>query len=117
MSILSLQNKIAGFLNCKLDCNSGHLSVDGDAQKLEPMVHQFLSLLIQHQGELVSKKIVIKTLWPDKEPSDDTLRAMVKKAREALKDNARKPRYIKTVPTKGYLFIPPLDCIPNKTNI
>jgi DNA-binding winged helix-turn-helix (wHTH) protein len=96
----------AVFLRAELDCNSGRLNVDGVQQKLEPMVHQFLILLIQNQGELISKQEVVKALWPNKEPTDEALRAMVKKAREALKDNARNPLYIKTAPTKGYLLIP-----------
>jgi transcriptional activator of cad operon len=111
VSNISLRNKLARFLACELDCNSGRLSVNDMQQKLEPMVHQFLLLLIQHQGELLSKKTVLETLWPHKDPSDDALRAMVKKAREALQDNARNPVYIKTIPTKGYLLIPPVTLI------
>lgn len=111
MSDINLRNKLARFLNCELDCNSGRLSVDGRQQKLEPMVHQFILLLIRKQGELVSKEEVLETLWPSKKPNDEALRAMVKKAREALKDNARNPIYIKTVPTKGYLLIPPVDLV------
>lgn len=108
-SRVTLRNKVATFLACELDCNSGRLSIDGTQQKLEPMVHQFLVLLIEHQGSLVSKEIVVDTLWPSKKPTDEALRAMVKKAREALKDDARNPHYIKTVPTKGYLLIPPVE--------
>jgi transcriptional activator of cad operon len=104
--VTDVRNKLAKFLDCELDCNSGHLSLSGKQQKLEPMVHQFLLLLIQHQGSIVSKQEVIDTLWPNKVPTDETLRALIKKAREALKDNARSPSYIKTIPTKGYLFIP-----------
>lgn len=107
--VFDVRNKLAKFLACELDCNSGHLSVSGKQQKLEPMVHQFLLLLIQHQGSIVSKQKVIDTLWPNKEPTDETLRALIKKAREALKDNARSPSYIKTIPTKGYLFIPVVE--------
>jgi len=54
-------------------------------------------------------KSVINELWPDRSPTDEALRAMVKKAREALKDDARNPTYIKTIPTKGYLLIPSVD--------
>lgn len=107
--VIDVRNKLATFLSCELDCNSGHLSVSGQQQKLEPMVHQFLLLLIQHQGSIVSKQKVIDALWPNKEPTDETLRALIKKAREALKDNARSPSYIKTIPTKGYLFIPVVE--------
>lgn len=106
---VDVRNKLAKFLACELDCNSGHLSVAGEPQKLEPMVHQFLLLLIQHQGNIVSKQRVLDTLWANKKPTDETLRALIKKAREALKDNARNPSYIKTIPTKGYLLIPVVE--------
>lgn len=111
MTDIKVRNKIATFLYCELDCNSGRLNIDGVQQKLEPMVHQFLVLLIEHQGDLVSKQQVFDTLWPNKEPSDVALRALVKKAREALKDNAKNPLYIKTVPTKGYLLIPSVTLV------
>lgn len=104
-----VRNKLATFLDCELDCNSGLLNVAGKHQKLEPMVHQFLLLLIQHQGSIVSKQKVLDTLWENKSPTDEVLRALVKKAREALKDNARSPTYIKTIPTKGYLLIPVVE--------
>ena len=103
-----LKNKIAKFLDCELDCNSGQLNLSGVQQNLEPLVFQFLLLLIQHQGDIVSKQSVIDQLWVDKKPTDEALRAMVKKTREALKDDARNPSYIKTIPTKGYVLIPPV---------
>jgi DNA-binding winged helix-turn-helix (wHTH) protein len=108
---IKLRNKLARFLKCELDCNSGRLSVDGHSKNIEPMVYQFLLLLIENQGTLVSKQKVIDTLWPNKDPSDAALRAMVKKAREALNDDARNSSYIKTMPTKGYLLIPPVELV------
>lgn len=105
----ALKNKIASFLNCELDCNSGQLSVDHTPHKLEPLIFQFLLLLISHQGEIVSKQEVVEKLWGEKKASDEALRAMVKKTREALSDNARNPSFIKTIPTKGYLLIPHVE--------
>lgn len=104
-----LKNKLARFADCKLDCNSGYLEIAGKQQSVEPLIFQFLLLLIRQQGEVVSKKSVIDELWPERTPTDEALRAMVKKAREALKDDARNPTYIKTIPTKGYLLIPNVD--------
>lgn len=104
-----LKNKMAKFGHCQLDCNSGHLIVEGTHKNMEPLVFQFVLLLIQHQGEVVSKSTVFKSLWPDRSPTDEALRAMVKKAREALKDDARNPSYIKTIPTRGYLLIPNVE--------
>ena len=108
-STIEVRNKLAKFLLCELDCNSGILIIEGVQQKLEPLVHQFLLLLIRHQGNIVSKQKVLDMLWPNKKPSDEALRALVKKTREALQDNARNPSYINTIPTKGYLFIPVVE--------
>lgn len=101
-----LKHKLARFGDHELDCSSGRLTTKGQDVNLEPLVFQFLLLLIQHHGDVVSKKVVLASLWPNKSPSDEALRAMVKKAREVLKDNARNPTYIKTIPTKGYMLIP-----------
>lgn len=105
----ALRNTKVKFLNCELNCNSGHLFVDEKDINLEPLIFQFLLLLIEQQGQIVSKQQVISSLWQERTPTDEALRAMVKKAREALKDNARNPQFIKTIPTKGYLFIPSVE--------
>lgn len=105
----SLRNTKAKFLNCELHCNSGHLFIDDKEINLEPMIFQFLLLLIEQQGQIVPKSEVIAKLWQDKKPTDEALRALVKKTREALGDNARNPVFIKTIPTKGYLLIPMVE--------
>ena len=106
VSAAELKHKLARFGDYELDCMSGRLSSNGKPINLEPLVLQFLLLLIQHHGAIVPKQTVLDSLWPNKTPSDEALRAMVKKAREVLKDNARNPSYIKTIPTKGYMLIP-----------
>ncbi len=73
------------------------------------MIFQFLLLLIERQGQVVPKTDVMDNLWRDKKPTDEALRALVKKTREALGDNARSPIFIKTIPTKGYLLIPSVE--------
>lgn len=101
-----LNHKLACFLNCELDCSSGRLYIDQIEHKLEPLVYQFLLLLIQADGQLLSKAKLVESLWHDTTPSDETVRALVKKTREILKDDARKPIFIKTIPKQGYLLIP-----------
>lgn len=106
---ISLKNTLARFLDFELDCNSGQLK---SLQKtdisvhLEPLLFQFLLVLISKQGEIVSKQEVVESLWPGKTPSDAALRSMVKKTRDALNDDAKNPNYIKTIPNKGYMLIP-----------
>jgi DNA-binding winged helix-turn-helix (wHTH) protein/Tol biopolymer transport system component len=73
--------------------------------KLEPMPLAFLHFLAQHPGQLIAREQILKAVWGDRHVSDDAIRSVVKKLREALEDNARAPRYIKTVPLKGYMLI------------
>lgn len=106
---ISLKNTLARFLDFELDCNSGQLKslIKPDkSSHLEPLLFQFLLVLISKQGEIVSKQEVLESLWPGKTPSDAALRSMVKKTREALDDDAKNPDYIKTIPNKGYMLIP-----------
>ncbi len=73
--------------------------------RLEPQISQLLHLLIQHQGNILSREAIMTAIWQNRHVSDDALRAVVKKLRAALNDNARAPQYIKTLPMKGYVFI------------
>ncbi|MDT0596410.1 winged helix-turn-helix domain-containing protein [Glaciecola petra] len=106
---ISLKNTLARFLDFELDCNSGQLKSlhkSDISVHLEPLLFQFLLVLISKQGEIVSKQEVLESLWPGKTPSDAALRSMVKKTRDALNDDAKNPDYIKTIPNKGYMLIP-----------
>jgi DNA-binding winged helix-turn-helix (wHTH) protein len=88
---------------------SGLVTKDGEAVKLEPQVLTFLLLLIRHKDHIVSRDEITAEVWAGKKASDDAIRALVKKLRSALGDNARSPKFVKTVPLKGYLFIMPVQ--------
>ena len=75
------------------------------AFKLEPRPLEFLHYLAQHPGQLVSREQLLEQVWGKRHVSDDAIRGVVKKLREALGDNAKSPSYIKTVPLKGYILI------------
>ncbi|WP_175453117.1 winged helix-turn-helix domain-containing protein [Microbulbifer yueqingensis] len=89
----------------EFDIRTGTLSRGQDSSRLEPQVSAFLGLLIEHAGVTVSRDTITRAIWPDRVVSDDALRAMVKKLREALGDDARNPRYLRTLPLKGYVLI------------
>ncbi|WP_159436023.1 winged helix-turn-helix domain-containing protein [Microbulbifer donghaiensis] len=89
------------------DYRSGTLSSGTTTARLEPQVAEFLHLLVRLAGETVSRERIAREIWPNRIVSDDALRAMVKKLRDALGDSARDPRYIKTLPLKGYELIAP----------
>ena len=76
-----------------------------DVKKVEPQVNELLRLFINSNGELVSRELIIDTLWPNRVITDDAFRAVIKKLRKALGDNAKSPTYIRTLPTKGFVLI------------
>ena len=88
---------------------SGRVSKNKDIVKLEPQVFAFLLLLIRRKDHIVTREEIVAEVWGDKKASDDAIRALVKKLRIALGDNARAPKFLKTVPLQGYLFIMPVE--------
>jgi len=70
-----------------------------------------LAMLLEHPGAVVSREAIQATLWPHGTVVgfDDSVSAAVKRLREALRDTVATPRYIETLPRKGYRFIGQLE--------
>ena len=80
-----------------------------DCRRLEPQVSELLRIFAAHPGQVLSREFLTAKLWPGRVVSDEALRAAIKKLREALRDNAKDPHYIKTLPLKGYSLIAPVS--------
>ncbi len=90
----------------EIDLDSGELRRDGRRVALQEKPFQLLLALIETPGTLVSREVLRQKLWPDVFVDfDGNLNAAVKKLREALGDRATDPRYIETVPRRGYRLI------------
>jgi TolB-like protein/Tfp pilus assembly protein PilF len=88
----------------------GELARDGRKVRLQDQPLQILEALLSRPGELVTREELIARLWPKGVVDYDTgLNSAVRKLRVALQDDADAPRYIETVPRKGYRFIGVLD--------
>ena len=94
---------------------SGQVLKYGAVVKLEPQVFTLLLLLIRHKEHIVSRDEIVESVWGDRKVSDDAIRALVKKLRIALGDDARAPMFVKTVPLQGYLFIMPVRIESNQS--
>lgn len=81
---------------------SGELSGPGGTLRLEPKVMDLLFLLASRSGEVVSREVIMATLWPGVVVGDDSLARTVSKLRQALGDDARTPRYVETIAKRGY---------------
>ena len=94
-----------------VDMRSGEVRKHGIRLKLHGQPFQVLSLLLEHQGDVVTREELRQKLWPGDTFVDfDTgLNSAVKKLRDALCDSAEEPRYIETLPRRGYRFIAHLE--------
>ncbi len=77
---------------------------DGRPVALTPKAFDTLLLLIQRNGELVSKDELMHTLWSDSHVDDANLTQTVFMLRKALGETATDPEYVVTVPSRGYRF-------------
>jgi len=92
------------------DLRSGELRKDGAKVKLEGQPFQVLTALLERPGQLVTREELQKGLWPDETFVDfeQGINAAVKRLRVALEDSAEQPRFVETLPRRGYRFIAPI---------
>ena len=90
-----------------IDPKAGELRRDGVSVPLQDLPFRLLSALVERPGELVTRAELTEHLWGSDTFVDSTagLNTAVAKLRDALGDNADQPRYIETVPKRGYRFI------------
>ena len=95
----------------ELDLHSGELRKSGSLLALQQQPLQLLSVLLERPGELVTREDLRKRLWPDDTFVDfeHGLNAAVKRLRDTLGDSADSPRFVETVPRRGYRFIAPTN--------
>jgi len=88
---------------------SGELLKNGRRIKLQEQPYRLLVVLLENSGEVISREELRNRLWPQDTfvDFDGSLRVAVGKLREALDDNADDPRYIETIPKRGYRFLVP----------
>lgn len=92
------------FGDCVLDTETRELSRVGEPIRVAPKVFRLLELLLERRPKAVSKEQFHELLWPRTFVTDAALTSVVKEARAAIGDDARKPRFIRTVPGFGYAF-------------
>ena len=94
----------------ELDLRAGELRKEGVKIKLQEQPFQILALLLAHPGEVVTRDELRKKLWPTDTfvDFDHGLNRAVNKLREALGDHSDSPRFIETLPRRGYRFVAPI---------
>ena len=92
------------FGTCALDTTSRQLLRDGRPAHLTPKAFDLLLALVARRPRVLTKGEARKRLWGDTHVSEANLPNLMKEVREALGDDARSPRYVRTVHGVGYAF-------------
>jgi TolB-like protein/DNA-binding winged helix-turn-helix (wHTH) protein len=105
-----LNGSLARFGVFELDSRAGELRKQGVRIRLQDQPLQVLQILLEQPGEIVSREELQRRVWPPDTfvDFDHGLHNAIKKLREALGDSAETPRYIETIPKRGYRFIAPI---------
>ncbi len=90
----------------EVDLQAGELRKQGAKIKLQEQPFQILQMLLEHPGEVVTRDELQKRIWPTDTFVDfeQGLYNAIKRLREALGDSPETPRYIETLPRRGYRF-------------
>ena len=112
------------FDNFEVDLRSGELRKNSSRIRLQAQPFQLLVLLLVNAGQVVTREEICRDLWPTNTFVDfeHSLAAAVNKIRDALGDSADTPKYVETLPKRGYRFIgkvksePPVVIFPTETH-
>jgi DNA-binding winged helix-turn-helix (wHTH) protein len=92
------------FGTCVFDAAARRLLRDGRDVRLSPKAIEFLIALIERRGEALAKADLLERVWPGVFVSDASLARVVSELRDAVGDDARRPRIVRTVHGYGYAF-------------
>src|SRR5262245_18531827 len=101
----SLTNHFYRFGDFTLDVDQKVLLRQGKPLLLAPKILEALLTLVQNGGRIVDKEELMTRLWPDTFVEESNLTYSIVQLRKTLGDDARRPRYIETIPKRGYRFI------------
>lgn len=105
------------FGDYELDPDAWELRRGGKAVKLERIPLQLLLLLAENRDRLVTREEILLAIWGKDVfvDADNSINTAIRKARQALKEDPENPRFIRTVPGKGYRFTAPTSAEPEAT--
>jgi TolB-like protein/DNA-binding winged helix-turn-helix (wHTH) protein len=105
--------RVLRFGTFELDLQTRELRKSGREVRVQEQPRQVLLALLERPGEVVPREELCRRLWPDGTFVDfeHSLNTAVKKLRDALGDAAENPRFVETVPMRGYRFAAPVEAV------
>ena len=104
-------SRVLQFGAFEVDLHTGTLRKSGARIKLQEQPFQVLTMLLEKPGDMITREELRQKLWPADTfvDFDDGLNTAIKKLRDTLGDSADSPRFIETLPKRGYRFIYPVN--------
>jgi DNA-binding winged helix-turn-helix (wHTH) protein/pimeloyl-ACP methyl ester carboxylesterase len=93
------------FGDCRLDLRRYELQRGGEVRPIEPQVFDVLVLLVRERDRVVTKEELLDTVWGDRFVSESALTSRIKAARQAIGDDGKAQRLVRTVHGRGYQFV------------
>jgi len=111
MAYSGSSQRIVCFGPFEADLRAGELRKSGNRVKLRDKSFNLLAMLLERPSEVVTRDELRMRLWPADVfvDFDNNLNTAVNRLREALGDSAEKPRYVETLPRRGYRFVAPVS--------
>jgi TolB-like protein/Tfp pilus assembly protein PilF len=102
---------VVRFRSFQLDVRSGELRRNGIKIRVPDQSIQVLTMLLEHSGEVVTREELYQRLWPDGTivEFEHGINSIINRLRQALEDSADEPRFIETLPRRGYRFLVPVE--------
>jgi eukaryotic-like serine/threonine-protein kinase len=97
----------------ELNTREESLARNGTRVKVQDLPYRLLVMLLERPGEIVTREQVRQRLWPENTfvEFDNSLGVAIRKVRDALNDDADAPRYVETLPRRGYRFVAPVTVL------
>lgn len=100
----ALDKKIR-FGDVTVDPQSNLITVVGKEKRLEPKLVALLMYLARHSQQVITRQQITETIWPSVVVGEESITQAIFSLRNALGDDAKRPKYIETIPKKGYRFL------------
>jgi predicted ATPase/DNA-binding winged helix-turn-helix (wHTH) protein len=97
------------FADVAIDTDAREVRRAGEAVDVQPQVFDVLIHLIRSRGRVVSKEELLDEVWKHRFVTESALTSRIKSARQAIGDNGRDQRMIRTMHGRGYRFVAPVD--------
>ncbi|HSB07909.1 MAG TPA: winged helix-turn-helix domain-containing protein [Blastocatellia bacterium] len=101
------------FDDVAVDCDNFRVLKRGEAKAVEPRAFDVLIYLIEHRGRVVEKQELFDQVWKETFVTDGALTRIIKEIRQFIGDDAGSPRYLETLPKRGYRFIAFVEEVPS----